>query len=306
MTSACPATCNCPIDLLKPLSQFDAGLSVANARQPVLQVNATLVPEQSCTGVLSPGLLTTTSGTNGSCVTSNKDLSGGACTTNADCNEDYHCASGNCAWSAPTSYFDPNCRDKNGYLAIDLTIGVPCATPSGWQIPICNRGSASVPAGSPIYLSDDGNGGQGAWGCPAAPQTSGGSAGCQYNLKNDLVPGACIDIDTSKPNVPGGGPPWPNGGQCAVLENGNRDIYVNWNLGANVQPLAECGTNSATAPGGSANGTGAGCKNNSTVTKTNGASCGSGGTNSCGAAAGPPTIPGLSSWTVTYTCVPAE
>jgi hypothetical protein len=174
------------------------------------------------------------------------------------------------------------------------------------MIPICNRGSASVPAGSPIYLSDDGNGGSGAWGCTTAAHTTGGSAGCVYNLQKDLWPGQCIDVDTSQPNVAGGGPPWPNGGQCAVLENGNRDIYVNWSTAAGAQPLAECGTNNATAPGGSANGTGAGCSNNSTVTKTNGG-CGSGGSNSCGSPVPPvPALPGLSSWSVTYSCVPAE
>jgi hypothetical protein len=121
---------------------------------------------------------------------------------------------------------------------------------------------------------------------------------CRYNLQKDLWPGSCIEIDTSQPSVAGGGPPWPNGGQCGILEQGHRTLYVNYDLSTNTQPIAECGDG---------NGTGSGCDNNMSDTKTNGSGCGVGGSNSCGAP--PPTtpqLPGLSNWSVTYSCVPAE
>ena len=188
-----------------------------------------------------------------------------------------------------------------------ITVSGPGTT--GYQIPICNRGPATVPAGTPIHITDDGNGGKGAWNCTGLPQATGGANHCQYNLPRALGPGACIDINTGAPNVAGGGPPYPNGGQCAVLQVGKRDLYLNWDLNTGTEPVAECGTNNPTAPApalAGANGTGAGCTNNSTSTKTTGANCGAGGTNSCAPPATAPAVPSLSSWTVTYSCVPAE
>lgn len=316
VSSACPASCKCPIDVSGPLSNVDAGLSAVNSREPVLQLNVSLIPVQSCLGVLSPGLMTTSNGTGGACVT--QDLAGGSCNVNADCQEDWHCSStdggaGTCKWNAPLSYIDPNCIDKNGNPGIDLTIGSPCAFKvpdagtTAWYQPICNRGGGTVPAGTTISLTNVGNGGSGAWNpCTTDPKTTGGSDTCQYTLQNALQPGACTGIDTSQPNVASGGPPFPNGGQCAILETGDRAIYINWNNTTSKQPIAECGTNHATAPGGSTNGTGAGCNNNSTGDKSNGTNCGPTGTNACGAPAGPPAVPSLSNWTVSYSCVPAE
>jgi hypothetical protein len=275
MTSVCPASCNCPIDIMTPLG--------ARASDPFLALNATFIPSNgTCLAVLSPGLQTTSNGTNSTC-SGGADVGIGACTTNADCQQDFHCQAGSCVWNAPSNYIDPNCKDGSGNPGVDLTIGVPCGNGANYMIPICNRGGRAVPAGTVIQLENDGNGGHGAWNCVTdnPPTVSGGSASCSYTLPGPLNPGSCINIDTSKPA--------PNGAQCAVLEVGQRNIYINY-----LKGITECGAGFS--------GTGAGCMNNSTQTKTTGAGCPA----VCGPPATLPGVPTMSSWNVTFSCVPAE
>ncbi len=275
MTSACPATCDCPIDIMTPLG--------ANASQPFLSINATLSPSAgNCLGVISPGLRTSSTGTNSGC-SGGGDIGIGACTTNADCQQDFRCQAGTCKWNVPDNYIDPNCKDAMGNPGVDLTIGAPCGNGANYMIPICNRGGGVVPAGTVIQLENDGNGGHGAWNCSTTnpPTVSGGAVNCSYTLPAPLNGGACTNIDTSKPA--------PNGGQCSILLTGQRDIYINY-----LKGVTECGTGFT--------GTGPGCMNNSTHTKSTGSGC----PVTCGAAATPPQVPSMSTWTVTFSCEPNE
>lgn len=212
-----------------------------------------------------PPISTTGSGTNATCsggtVDDNK-IEPGSCTSDADCEMDFHCAAGTCIWDGQSGYYDSTCVDASGNPGVDLTIGVPCSSNSGtsYEIPICNRGGGTLAAGSVITIENSGNGGSPSapWSCappptPNPPSVSAGSATCSYALPMALGPGQCIDIDTSQPA--------PNGGQCAVLEVGERYLYVNYD-----QSIKECGT-------GFSNGTGAGCMNNTSHTKTTGTGC---------------------------------
>jgi hypothetical protein len=208
-----------------------------------------------------PPIDTTGNGTNAGCSGgTGKDIIPSSCNTDADCSMDFHCAAGSCIWSGGSGYYDATCVDSSGNPAVDLTIGVPCS-PDGvnYDIPICNRGGGTLAAGKVITLENSGNGGSASapWQCappptPNPPNVSGGSATCTYTLPTALGPGECIDINTSKPA--------PNGGQCAILETGERYLYVNYD-----QSIPECGTGFS--------GTGPGCMNNTAHTKATGSGC---------------------------------
>jgi hypothetical protein len=260
------ASCACPIDIFTPLG------GIPNAQQP--ELNLTVVLNS---GGGSCGLATTSDGTNSGC-SGGSDVGIGSCTTNADCEEDFHCSAGTCVWSGSSNYFDPNCKDAKGNPAVDLTIGVPCATGTGYMIPICNRGGGTLASGTVVALENDGNGGAGAWNCSTTnpPNVTGASKNCTYTLPYALGPGQCIDIDTTT----------LAGSACSVLEQGHRDLYINWD-----KSVTECGTGFS--------GTGAGCMNNSSNTKATGMTCPP-------ACAPPPQPPQLNSWQVTYDCVTSE
>ena len=255
----------CPNDPCDPYCSevgSDAGLTLDSGTASTIFVpaeggQATI----SFTGVLNQAPLGTTSnGTNNAC-SGGSNLNIGACLTNADCAQDFHCTgsdggAGTCVWSVPTNYCDPTCTLANGTPGVDLTIGAPCANGGGFDIPICNRGCGNLPAGTVIALENDGNGGFGAWNCITnpTPPTSGASASCQYTTQKALGPGECEDIDTTT----------TQGAACAVLETGHRDIYINYD-----KSVTECGIGFSDAGAAS----GAGCMNNSTATKATGAGC---------------------------------
>ena len=205
-----------------------------------------------------PPVTTTGNGTNSTCSGgTSKDLIPTSCTTDADCEMDFHCASGACVWSQGSGYFDPACTTSSGAPGVDLTIGVPCGNAAGYDIPICNRGGGTLASGSIITIENSGNGGSPSapWNCaapptPNPPSVSGGAASCTYKLPIALGPGECTDIDTTT----------AAGAACSVLEVGERYLYINYD-----QSIPECGTGFS--------GAGPGCMNNTTHTKTTGSAC---------------------------------
>lgn len=110
--------------------------------------------------------------------------------------------------------------------APDLTLGSPCRLPGNQvSVAICNRGSASVPAGTGIALSVMAPGGilpttqpstaptaaapTDQTGCPTYP------VDCTHTLTQDLDPGYCTRVTET---------------QCPGF-NGNKVVFVNSNLG---------------------------------------------------------------------------
>lgn len=295
MTSACPATCSCPIDLYGLLSAPPNDKS--NAEQPFLQINASLSsgPGGSCAGVLSPGLLSAPNGFN--TCTGPKDVvvPNGPCsaaTAYTDCDQDYHCdlvvgspTYQKCIWNnGPNVWIDPACS-VGGVPGFDLSIEAGCKDAAGVHVPICNRGGAAVPAGQVIEIWTDNSGG----GCNKACTGTGGgkTATCSYTLPSPLGPGACINIP------PSAGCTFSSGQRCMQVNPGNTVVDSNGHK--------ECNSiaNGATWP---TNGVGAGCNNNNAAVKATPASC-----VACAAPlSGSSTGPALSSWQVSYSCVPYE
>jgi hypothetical protein len=199
----------------------------------------------------------TATGTNVGCSGGTaKDVGIGSCTTDADCQMDWHCdtSAGKCVWNDGSGYFDPTCVDGSGQPGIDLTLGVPCHDPNGsYNIPVCNRGGGTLPTGSVVTLENDGNGGHSSWDCAtqANPTVSAGSRNCTYTLSAPLGAGQCVIVNTL--TTPG----------CDALEQGERYLFVNWD-----KSITECGTGFP-APAG----TGIGCMNNVSHTKATGKSC---------------------------------
>lgn len=269
-TAACPASCACAVDLVAPLST-PAPLTVLNAQQPVLNVTALLESTVACGG--SQGLITSPNGLNPASDGCRDDISS-PCNGDPynDCQQDFHCAANACVWNGLTAYSDPTCKDGAGNPAPDLTIGAPCDLGAGdTSTPVCNRGTGPVPNGSKIEIFNAYNGGSGTWDCVAdGSPAPGATANCDYTLVAPLAPGTCV-------SVPG----------CS-MSTGQRDMYVNAR-----KLITECGAGFG--------GTGGGCRNNSTHVKTTGC-----GIAVCGAPPAPPVVPSLSSWQVTYSCVPNE
>jgi len=222
------------------------------------------VTGQPVPGALPP-VITTGNGTNSVCsggTSGDNKIEPSSCTTDADCEMDFHCSAGTCVWSQGNGYSDSTCTDANGNPAVDLTIGVPCAKTVGgtvYDIPICNRGTGTLAKGAVIKIANSGNGSNNStWNCSGAtqPNPPGYNQTCSYTLPVALGPGQCTDIDTS--TTP----------SCGLLETGERYLYINYD-----QSIPECGTGFT--------GTGPGCMNNSTHTKATGDSscppvCGAG------------------------------
>jgi hypothetical protein len=102
-TSACPASCSCPIDIFTPLSS-PSPLTKVNAQQPVLQMNVQF--QSSGASGTGPKLCAGGSGAGNFCVRAS-DCPGGTCTTyvgvcvgggsnRSPCNIAANCPSGTC------------------------------------------------------------------------------------------------------------------------------------------------------------------------------------------------------------------
>lgn len=113
------------------------------------------------------------------CVAMYNQLSGGACAPKGRC------------------VANPPGRANTACPGIDLTLGVPC----GGLVPVCNRGSSPVPAGSTLqvvsyppntgsYPSTSGN--QVLTACN--PPEGAGTAACSLTLAQDLDAGDCINV----------------------------------------------------------------------------------------------------------------
>lgn len=135
-------------------------------------------------GGASPVFQSTSDGTAGCGGASN--IIGPSCTPPglATCQQDFRCdpTSNTCAWNGGPGYYDPAAGGP------DLTVGAPCG-PSGSgsaTAPVCNRGSAPVPAGSTITFH----------------VTAGLPSGCSNLgtptlvnvLSQPLVPGQCVNF----------------------------------------------------------------------------------------------------------------
>jgi hypothetical protein len=288
MTSACPVSCSCPIDLAQ---------SLTTAHQlPHLQLNATLYPSAGgCAGALSPGLLTV--GNNGvTTCPGAQDIQGTNCTSATQytaCNQDHHCdldaaspTYQTCIYNnGPVPWIDPGCA-VGGYLGFDLTIEPACSTDGGatYNVPVCNRGGATIPAGQVLVVTRTNYAGSCSKSC-AGP----GAATCSYALPSALGPGACINIPPSAGCGMGAGEAClqVNPGNTVVDTNGNKEC----NSSAPVGSLATWLTG---------NGTGAGCNNNDTYVKATPFCM------ACTNPLAPPAAPSLSSWTISFACAPGE
>jgi hypothetical protein len=284
--TSCPASCTCPVDLGKPLTT--APYTVRDAQQQQLQLNVLLTPAAgaSCAGVLSPGLVALPGGI--SACPGAKNIQGSTCTGATDytsCDQDFHCdpTTNTCLYNLNPPWIDPNCK-VGGVAGFDLTIEPACTDAAGnnAQVPICNRGGATIPAGQVIVITQTNFSSTCAKAC-AGP----GSADCSYTLPAALKAGSCIDIPASA------GCSLGSGNHCLQINPGNTVVDVNGNK--------ECNTivNGATWP---VNGTGAGCNNNDTYVKNTPAGCQ--GAAACAAPLSPPAT--LNSWQVTYSCIPNE
>jgi hypothetical protein len=292
-TAACtPTTGTCPIDVGTPISS--AGLDPG---QPDLQLDVLLTPGAvSCAGVLSPGLLTQPNGLT-QCAAAHDD-NGTSCTAATQysaCDQDYHC---DLVAASPTyqtciynngaiPWIDPNCA-VGGKLGFDLTIEPSCENSSSQiVIPVCNRGGAAIPAGQTIVVTESNYSASCTKTCSAAGASPYGfTADCQFALTSPLGPGSCVNIPPSASCAA------LNSAHCLQVNPGNTVVDVNGNK--------ECNT---TASGAiwTANGTGAGCTNNDSYAKD---------THTCDACGAPLSgmggAPSLTSWSVTYSCVPSE
>lgn len=137
----CDPYCSRFIDTPVGLSLGDGGLTIVDG-------GLTIDPGADG-GALVAGTFTSAPGGASTCsgVT---NLGGTTCTFPglSQCRQDFHCdpTTSKCLWSGGDGYSDTTAG------GIDLTVGTPCG-PSGdlhATVPVCNRGTTTVPAGSPI------------------------------------------------------------------------------------------------------------------------------------------------------------
>ncbi|MDB4933819.1 MAG: Tryptophan synthase alpha chain [Labilithrix sp.] len=159
-----------------------------------------------------------------------------AANANTNCQQDFHCdltagspTVNTCVWNAKSAYSDATC---NG---VDLTVGAGCNNGAVYSLPVCNRGTKTLAAGSVIKVGQQNTGGFNSWSSNCAGGTT---VTCSDTLTAPLAPGQCYNMLT----CPGG--------------NGQR-----WDIVNADNSIVECG-----APG-------AGCKNNAAQVKDNGSGC---------------------------------
>jgi hypothetical protein len=288
-SGACPVSCQCPIDVTTPLTT--SPLTLATAEEPFLQLNVQLSSSTaSCAAALSPGLLTLPNGL--SACPGSHNANGTACKTATQytaCDQDYHCdlvttspTFQTCIYNLNSVWIDPNCI-VGADLGFDLTIEPGCTNSGGTNvsIPVCNRGGATIPAGQVIVITSSPFGAS----CQAKACGGPATADCSFTLTSALTAGSCVNVP------PSAGCNLGAGDTCLEVNPGNTVKDVNGNK--------ECNTTAsgATWPG---NGTGAGCQNNDTYVKNTPAGC-----ETCSAPLSSG-VPSLTSWNVTYSCVPSE
>jgi hypothetical protein len=142
---------------------------------------------------------------------------------------------------------------------------------------VCNRGGGTVPTGQVLEISE--NPGVGVY----DPCAASAVIVCSKTLTAPLGPGQCTNVPCNP-------------------SSGNRFFTINpRNTLVDKNGAKECMgvVHGALWP---ANGSGGGCDNNSGGERDTGGTC----PELCGAPASPPASPKLSSWAVTYSCVPAE
>jgi hypothetical protein len=195
----------------------------------------------SCGGVGSstgqPATSTLLDGMN-TCAGSHDEITNPCTAANADknCQQDFHCdltagspTINTCVWNVKTAYSDASC---NG---VDLTVGAGCNKGAVYSLPVCNRGTKTLAAGSVIKVGQQNTGGFNSWNSSCGGGTT---VTCSDTLTAPLGPGQCYNMLT----CPGG--------------NGQR-----WDIVNADNSIVECG-----APG-------AGCKNNASQVKDNGSGC---------------------------------
>lgn len=156
---------------------------------------------------------------------------------NKNCQQDFHCdltagspTLNQCVWNHKTGYTDAAC---NG---VDLTIGAGCNKGALYSLPICNRGTKTLPAGAVIKIGQTNSGSYSTWNANCAAGTA---VTCTLPaLTAPLGPGQCMNTTA----CPGGV------GQRYEIVNADNSIV-------------ECG-----APG-------AGCANNASQVKDTGTGC---------------------------------
>lgn len=129
----------------------------------------------------------------------------GGVVDHARCQQDFRCnvATNTCVWNGAAGYYDATAG------GVDLTIGAACEYSGTGIIPICNRGSTAVPAGTSIGVNI----------LSAAPADSCAPIGpptCSTTAPaGGLQPGQCINL---------AGCPFTGGDNAAVVNAGERDI----------------------------------------------------------------------------------
>lgn len=132
----------------------------------------------------------TTSNGNNACPPA-ANVGGTSCTAATkytDCGQDFRCESGSCVWNGPQGYYDP------AVAGVDLTVGASCDASGTQQVPVCNRGSATVPGGTIIGINltnspADGCTAIGAADCSGPVPAAGLKAGECFNIGSCMIPG---------------------------------------------------------------------------------------------------------------------
>lgn len=138
------------------------------------------------------GYVSTANGVSG-CSPDRNAGPGQACTAPgfATCQQDSRCEGGICRWNAGPGWYDPAAGGP------DLTVGAPCG-PQGSApstAPVCNRGSAPLPAGATIAFHRT-TGASPPNGCANL-----GAPSFTFTLAQPLAPGACTSFAIA--NSPG-------------------------------------------------------------------------------------------------------
>ncbi len=192
----CDPYCNGYTDNPTGISPLPSGFTVVDSGLTIVAVDA---------GTL-PGTVETTGDGNSTCGAA-LNVHGGACNGApiTACQQDFRCdqVSNTCVWNGGEGYHDPY------VMGVDLTLGTACGYEGVTTFPLCNRGSATVPAGTALGINyvagttqPDGCATIGAPTCSTIAPTGG------------LAPGACLNVPCNIGTT----------GGFAVVNAGNRDV----------------------------------------------------------------------------------